>query len=267
MVPRSQRPPGSDRDLPRSAGAECLRFDPSVGPTRSSRNRPSATTAADHVSTTQGQCSTWNTAPARCGRPVGRCRDRRRGCSCCGIDDCAARARHDSDSHRGEDSGHRSGDGHRRPRFRECRPDPNAVNRWRAVSPCAPPGGTKQRVTPPSSCAAAERCAGRSLRLICSRMRCAGSGGPVRSGRTATASPHGRTIANARPMIAAADRVVICSNGLHAAKGRTYLRRQDGHLASKLAPALDYRVGEMLWAKPVFAAVGIWKLLRTRRST
>jgi uncharacterized SAM-binding protein YcdF (DUF218 family) len=151
--------------------------------------------------------------------------------------------------------------------FANAGPDPNAVNRWRASIAVR----TARRYEAAGDtaiivcCGGAVRGAFPEADLLENAVRRLRWTGAVRKDRDSVST--WENIANARPMIAAADRVVICSNGLHAAKGRTYLRRQDAHLASKLAPALDYRVGEMLWAKPVFAAVGIWKLLRTRRST
>ncbi|MFJ6171801.1 YdcF family protein [Curtobacterium sp. NPDC092190] len=151
--------------------------------------------------------------------------------------------------------------------FANAGPDPNAVNRWRAriavrtARRYEAAGDTAIIVC----CGGAVRGAFPEADLLENAVRRLGWTGAVRKDRDSVST--WENIANARPMIAAADRVVICSNGLHAAKGRTYLRRQDANLASKLAPALDYRVGEMLWAKPVFAAVAIWKLLRTRRST
>ncbi|WP_302847770.1 YdcF family protein [Curtobacterium sp. MCBA15_016] len=67
-------------------------------------------------------------------------------------------------------------------------------------------------------------------------------------------------VRNALPWIEAADWVAFASNGLHAEKARVYLGRQRPELAGRLVAADDYRFGEMSLLKPVFAAVGLWKL-------
>ncbi|MCT9620176.1 YdcF family protein [Curtobacterium sp. C2H10] len=67
-------------------------------------------------------------------------------------------------------------------------------------------------------------------------------------------------VRNALPWIESADWVAFASNGLHAEKARVYLARQRPELVGRLAAADDYRFGEMILLKPVFAAVGLWKL-------
>ena len=67
-------------------------------------------------------------------------------------------------------------------------------------------------------------------------------------------------VRNALPWIESADWVAFASNGLHAEKARVYLGRQQPELAGRLAAADDYRFGEMILLKPLFAAVGLWKL-------
>ncbi|MDM7892268.1 ElyC/SanA/YdcF family protein [Curtobacterium caseinilyticum] len=76
-------------------------------------------------------------------------------------------------------------------------------------------------------------------------------------------------IALALPVLERTDRLAIASNGLHAAKAREYLRRQAPIIADRLIPASEYRLGEMVLAKPLFAAVGVLKLrsLRTTAGT
>lgn len=71
-------------------------------------------------------------------------------------------------------------------------------------------------------------------------------------------------IRNVLPLLESADWIAIASNGLHAEKARAYLRVQRPDLADRLVPALDYRLGEMILVKPLFAVVGLAKL-RTRR--
>lgn len=39
-----------------------------------------------------------------------------------------------------------------------------------------------------------------------------------------------------------------------------YLARQRPDLSSRIVAAEDYRLGEMILLKPIFAAVGLWKL-------
>lgn len=87
---------------------------------------------------------------------------------------------------------------------------------------------------------------------------CLGWDGPV------SIEPDSRStwenVRNALPWIESAGWVAFASNGLHADKARVYLRRQRPELAERLAAADDYRFGEMILLKPVFAAVGLWKL-------
>lgn len=71
-------------------------------------------------------------------------------------------------------------------------------------------------------------------------------------------------VRNVIPMLESADWIVFASNGLHAEKAREYLRRQRPDLASRLVPGEEYRFGEMILAKPLFAAVGLRKLRALR---
>ncbi|WP_181429217.1 YdcF family protein [Curtobacterium sp. MCSS17_008] len=143
----------------------------------------------------------------------------------------------------------------------------NAVNRWRArigvrtAMRCEAEGDVVSIVC----CGGAVRGRMPEADLLERAVRDLGWTGVVRRERESTST--WEKIANARRFLGSADRVAICSNGLHAAKAREYLRRQDPILAETLVPALDYRPGEMFWAKPLFAAVGMWKLFRVHRST
>ncbi|WP_186377106.1 YdcF family protein [Curtobacterium pusillum] len=67
-------------------------------------------------------------------------------------------------------------------------------------------------------------------------------------------------VRNVVPLLGDARWVAFASNGLYAEKARVYLRRQRPDLGRLLVRADDYRLGEMLFIKPVFAAVGLWKL-------
>ncbi|MDP4332069.1 ElyC/SanA/YdcF family protein [Curtobacterium sp. A7_M15] len=137
----------------------------------------------------------------------------------------------------------------------------NTVNRWRA------------RIA--IRTARAARTAGASAAILC-------SGGAVR-GSTAEAvilrdyitqvlhwdgpvSVESRSrstwenVRNSLPWVASTDWVAFASNGLHAAKARVYLARQRPDLCSRIVAAKDYRFGEMIVLKPLFGAVGLWKL-------
>lgn len=59
-----------------------------------------------------------------------------------------------------------------------------------------------------------------------------------------------------------ADWVAFASNGLHAEKARTYLLRQRPERSGVVVGADEYRFGEAILLKPVFAAVGLVKLQR-----
>jgi uncharacterized SAM-binding protein YcdF (DUF218 family) len=67
-------------------------------------------------------------------------------------------------------------------------------------------------------------------------------------------------IQNVVPALEDAEWIMLVSNRLHAEKARTFLRRQRPDLADRLAPAGDYRVGEMALLKPVLAVIGLAKL-------
>ncbi|NUU51678.1 ElyC/SanA/YdcF family protein [Curtobacterium luteum] len=74
-------------------------------------------------------------------------------------------------------------------------------------------------------------------------------------------------VANVVPLLGDAEWLVFASGSLHAEKARTYLRRQRPDLVRLMVPGSDHRWGEMTVVKPLFAAVGLWKLARLRRST
>lgn len=74
-------------------------------------------------------------------------------------------------------------------------------------------------------------------------------------------------VANITPLLGGCEWLVFASGSLHAEKARIYLRRQRPDLAPLLVPGADHRWGEMALVKPVFAAVGLWKLAHLRCST
>ncbi|ROP63483.1 uncharacterized SAM-binding protein YcdF (DUF218 family) [Curtobacterium sp. ZW137] len=71
-------------------------------------------------------------------------------------------------------------------------------------------------------------------------------------------------VRNIIPMIESAEWIVFASNGLHAEKAREYLRRQRPDLADRLVIGGEYRFGEMILLKPLFAVVGLRKLRHLR---
>lgn len=70
------------------------------------------------------------------------------------------------------------------------------------------------------------------------------------------------------PLVADAEVIKVVSNGLHALRGRRFVRRQFPELADRLAPADDYRIGERWWLKVpavVYEAVNTWREWRNPR--
>ncbi|MFC4372781.1 YdcF family protein [Nocardia halotolerans] len=71
-------------------------------------------------------------------------------------------------------------------------------------------------------------------------------------------------IAFAIPFLRDVERIKIVSLPTHAATARRYLTEQSPELAAKVVRADDYRFGEWLPLKPVFALYGLAKELRAR---
>lgn len=67
------------------------------------------------------------------------------------------------------------------------------------------------------------------------------------------------------PLLERAGRIKIVSNPLHAAQARSYLFRIRPDLAARLARGADYRFGEWIVLKPLFAAVAYRKSRRADR--
>lgn len=142
---------------------------------------------------------------------------------------------------------------------------PNLVNRWRA------------RIAVRTARFLVRRGA-RSVRIIC----CGGPVmGPVPEAEHLAAALrhagwHGQTvleghsrstwenIANVRPLLRRDELIALCSNDLHVVKARLYFARQDPDVVGRLIGSANYRVGEMVLAKPLFAAVGLHKLRALR---
>lgn len=60
------------------------------------------------------------------------------------------------------------------------------------------------------------------------------------------------------PLIEEYDRIKIVSDPLHAEHARRYLLRLRPDLAARLVRGSEYRFGEWMFLKPVFAAYGRW---------
>jgi hypothetical protein len=71
-----------------------------------------------------------------------------------------------------------------------------------------------------------------------------------------------QNIENAIPLIEGFDTIKIVSNSLHAEKARAYLRKQRPDLATRLARANEYRLGEITLLKPLTAVIGLRSLRR-----
>ncbi|MBO0898614.1 YdcF family protein [Cellulomonas sp. zg-ZUI222] len=82
--------------------------------------------------------------------------------------------------------------------------------------------------------------------------------GAVRLDRTSRTT--WENIENAIPLIEDAHSIAIVSSSLHAEKARAYLWRQRPDLADRLRRGADHRFGEVTWAKPAAAVLGLWNL-------
>ncbi|MFD4459353.1 YdcF family protein [Nocardia sp. NPDC058480] len=71
-------------------------------------------------------------------------------------------------------------------------------------------------------------------------------------------------IAFAIPYLQDVDRIKIVSLPTHAETARAYLAEQSPELAVRLVPGQEYRFGEWMPLKPVFALYGVAKKLRGR---
>ncbi|WP_431970557.1 YdcF family protein [Nocardia sp. bgisy134] len=71
-------------------------------------------------------------------------------------------------------------------------------------------------------------------------------------------------VAFAIPYLNDVDRIKIVSLPSHAAKARHYLAQQSPHLASRLVRGAEYRFGDWMPLKPLFALYGLLKAVRDR---
>ncbi len=73
-------------------------------------------------------------------------------------------------------------------------------------------------------------------------------------------------IAFAMPFLKDVDRIKIVSLPTHAASAREYLVEQSPELAARLVPGKDYRFGEWMPLKPVFALYSLAKKFQQARA-
>lgn len=143
----------------------------------------------------------------------------------------------------------------------------NALNRWRvraalrSIDPAAPAsrvimsGGSRSPGRTPAEATLMARYAADEL----------GFGGElVQEARSRTTWDN---VEHCLPLIGEPDRIKIISNPLHALKARDYLHRQAPSLARRLVRGRDYRFGEWIALKPVFALYGLRALRRARRTS
>lgn len=141
---------------------------------------------------------------------------------------------------------------------------PNQVNRWRArlAVRTARTHATAASEVTIVCCGGAVRGSRSEAHHLADAVRGTGWTGAVVLEETSRTT--WQNIAHARTLVGDPGWVSICSNGLHARKARAYLHRQDPALSGRLRPTLEYRFGEMIFAKPIFALVGLLKLRALR---
>lgn len=71
-------------------------------------------------------------------------------------------------------------------------------------------------------------------------------------------------VENAIPLVEEFETIKMVSNSMHAEKARAYLWMLRPDLARRLVQAEEHRFGELLFAKPFAAALGIRNLSRLR---
>lgn len=69
-------------------------------------------------------------------------------------------------------------------------------------------------------------------------------------------------VRNTLPLVIGLDWISFASNGLHAEKACRYYRAQATSESPLLVHSQNYHLGEALVLKPIFAAVGLWRLSR-----
>lgn len=87
--------------------------------------------------------------------------------------------------------------------------------------------------------------------------RALGYRGPAKLDRTSLSTWD--NIRNAIPLVETADTIKIVSDSMHAEKARAYLWRLRPDLARRLVRGADYRLGEVIFVKPLAAFLAVAK--------
>lgn len=148
--------------------------------------------------------------------------------------------------------------------YRDAGPRANAMNRWRvraglrSVDPTAP----ETRLV---LCGGA--CAGpRSEASLMARYATEDRGYDGESVLEESSRSTWENIAFAIPYLKDVDRIKIVSLPTHARTARQYLTEQSPELAARLVRGQDYRFGEWMPLKPVFALYGVAKKIHHSRA-
>ena len=62
------------------------------------------------------------------------------------------------------------------------------------------------------------------------------------------------------------DRIKVVSHSVHGRRARLYLQHQRPDLASRMVRAADYRPGEWVLLKPLFAGYELLKIAKAKRT-
>ena len=73
-------------------------------------------------------------------------------------------------------------------------------------------------------------------------------------------------MANAISLIEGTDRIKVVSHSVHAQRARLYLQHQRPDLARRMVRAADYRPGEWVLLKPIFAGYELLKIAKAKRT-
>lgn len=140
--------------------------------------------------------------------------------------------------------------------FRNRATSANALNRWRvrAGLRSLDSGAVDSRIVFSGGAVGGSTS---EAELMCSYARSIGYSGPLDS-ETESRSTW-ENVENVIPLIEQADRIKFVSNPMHAAQARRYLSRQRPDLALRLVRGREYRFGEWMPLKPLFAAIGSFR--------
>ncbi|MFC6010669.1 YdcF family protein [Nocardia lasii] len=148
--------------------------------------------------------------------------------------------------------------------YRDAGPRANAMNRWRvraglrSIDPTAP---RTRLVLSGGACAGPIPEAALMARYATEERGYTGELVLEESSRSTW-----ENIAFAMPFLKDVDRIKIVSLPTHAESARRFLAEQSPELAERLVRARDYRFGEWLPLKPVFALYSVAKAVRRARA-